>query len=335
MPTPTATLRVSVNGGAPTTGGITAAAGDTVQFSFANTTGWRNNCRLELSFPAGFTLPAGWSSETVGGHTVYYVLGNTTPPVITLGPWGKYMAKLIVNGGVATDESTAISVPSPGGLLDLGHREAGQFGGPAEGWAKDQRANLRVIESGLSDGGGGLTLVETYPTEAGQFYVAANGELWGFSAQQNLASPMMYELDNVRIWEGRLDASATSMSERVLSAGFLDPELTIFAWYVPEAGLVANSDDYAVIRVWSRPYGGDRVLQLSAPTLPIGEDFNATGDWTAFVPVTLGSFGGGSQQVPAGSILTWDITFGGSGVPVPTGKIFVQATRTAAIPPEE
>jgi hypothetical protein len=156
MPTPNATLLVSVNGGAPATGGITAAAGDTVQFTFQNTTGWRNNCRLELSFPTGFSLPAGWSSETVGGHTVYYVLGNTTPPPITLGPWGKYMPKLIVNGGVATDESTAISVPSPGGLLDLGHREAGQFGGSAEKWAKDQRANLRVIEAGLGGGSGAV-----------------------------------------------------------------------------------------------------------------------------------------------------------------------------------
>jgi hypothetical protein len=153
MPTPNATLLASVNGGAPATGGITAAAGDTVQFSFLNTAGWRNSCRLELSFPDGFALPAGWSSETVGGHTVYYVLGNTTPPAITLGPWGKYMPRLIVNGGVATDESTAISVPSPGGLLDLGHREAGQFGGSAEGWAADQRANLRTIASGLGSGG--------------------------------------------------------------------------------------------------------------------------------------------------------------------------------------
>jgi hypothetical protein len=154
MPTPNATLLASVNGGAPTTGGITAAAGDTVQFTFQNTIGWRNSCRLELSFPDGFSLPSGWSSETVGGHTVYYVLGNTTPPVITLGPWGKYMPKLIVNGGVATDEATAISVPSPGGLLDLGHREAGQFGGSAEGWAADQRANLRTIEAGLGGGSG-------------------------------------------------------------------------------------------------------------------------------------------------------------------------------------
>lgn len=154
MPNLNATLLASVNGGAPASGAQTAALGDEVQFSFLNTVGW-SGARLELHAPPDFPTPAGWTASTVDGHTTFYVLGRTPPAPVTLSVWGKYMTRLVVNGGLAVDETTAISVPSPNGLLDLGHREAGQFGGSAEKWVHDQRENLRVIEAYFDAGGGG------------------------------------------------------------------------------------------------------------------------------------------------------------------------------------
>ena len=154
MPNVNATLLASVNGGAPASGAQTAALGDEVQFSFASTVGW-SGARLELHAPPDFPTLAGWTASTIDGHTTLYVLGRTPPAPVTLSVWGKYMTRLVVNGGLAVDEATAISVPSPNGLLDLGHREAGQFGGSAEKWTKDQRENLRVIEDFVAGGGGG------------------------------------------------------------------------------------------------------------------------------------------------------------------------------------
>jgi hypothetical protein len=200
------------------------------------------------------------------------------------------------------------------------------------GWTEEQNTAVDAIEAGA--GGGGLTLVETYPTAAGEFYVDANGELWGFSTRQGIASPVMYELDNALITDDRLDTPTTTLAERVISDGVIAPAVTIFAYYIPEDDLVADIDDYAIISIWSRPVvGGARVLQLEMRTTPIvGGDVNATGNWTAFRPVTFGT-AGGSYAVPAGSVLTWDIVPSNAGAPVPTGKIFVQAIRTAAFPP--
>lgn len=165
MPTtPYAKLLIRVNGGAPQSGGITAATGNVIQLEAESTVGWSSASRWEIyGFPSGFALPAGWLSETTGGHTVYYYLGNTPPPAFTLGPWGKYMPALHVNGGGGerTDTSTALSVPSPSGLLDLGHLEEKQFGGTEEGWARDQRANLRIFETGLGGGGAGVPTSRT------------------------------------------------------------------------------------------------------------------------------------------------------------------------------
>lgn len=148
--TPYAKLFVSINSGALADDGITAAVSDTVDLSAESTVGWPASGsgapRWEIyGFPPSFTVPAGWSTDATTG--AYYYLG-TSPPQFTLTVWGKYMLRLLVQGGGGdkTDESTAITVPDATGLQDLGYRETSQFNA---GWDDDQRANLRIIATGL------------------------------------------------------------------------------------------------------------------------------------------------------------------------------------------
>jgi hypothetical protein len=228
MPTPTAHLLLTVNGGAPTSGGITAVTGDVIQLSAMSTIGWSaSSTRWEITgFPAGFALPSGWSSVTADGHTIYYWIGNTNPPPFTLGTWGKYMLRLLVNGGggAKTDISTAIEVLSTNGLHDLGHDEEGQFGGSAEKWAKHARANLRVIDAALAAAGGSVSdITDTAPivvteTSPGVFDVAINAGVAAtanYVVQRNASGEVEQRLNAV----GETAALAASITNATTSTG--------------------------------------------------------------------------------------------------------------------
>lgn len=157
MPSPPyASLRVSLDGGAVTTGGITATLGQSCQLS-ADPAGVSGSSvrRFEIyGHPSTLATPSGWTLD-VDNTTLYYV--GATPPAFLLTPWGKYMFRLILNNGISTtasipssqliDESTAISVLSPSGLVDVGTAETDQFSD--SGWVAPIQANLRTIETAL------------------------------------------------------------------------------------------------------------------------------------------------------------------------------------------
>jgi hypothetical protein len=160
------------------TGGITAALGDTIQLSGESTVGWTDNpnapvARWEISsYPPGFPCPAGWSTDVNG---TYYVLTNISPPSFTADAsrWGKYTFRLFVGGGIKNgvassdmeDKSTALSVPSPSGLLDLAAYEGQQFGGAARAWTADIQTNWRTIDEKISIlSGSGTTATIGGPT---------------------------------------------------------------------------------------------------------------------------------------------------------------------------
>ena len=158
MTTPYAKLLASVNSAAPISGGITAAIGDVITFSGESTVGWTSQ-RFEITdYPLGFLCPSGWSVD--GSSGAYYYAASATPPDVTLDVWGKYMPKLVVNGGVnsagqqvatLTDTDTALSIPGDSGLLDLGFDEEGQFNA-AKMWTGDHKANLRILDTALATG---------------------------------------------------------------------------------------------------------------------------------------------------------------------------------------
>lgn len=162
---PYAQLRVKVNGGAPQTGDVIIAAGDTIQFDATSYDGWAAPvARWEIySFPTGWGGPGGaWSSESVPQtdgttYTVWYWLGNSEPPSFVAPAstlWGKFLTRLLVNGGSkggnpstdVEDKATMLDMLSPTvALKDLAWRESTQSGG-AEKWVKDHKANLRLID---------------------------------------------------------------------------------------------------------------------------------------------------------------------------------------------
>lgn len=136
MPTtPYATLLASVAAGAPTAGGLTATAGQTVQLSGESTVGWTAQKFEIYSYPVGFAVPAGWSTDAAG---VYFYSTTSTPPLITLSAAttpAKYLYRLTVNNGLdgsgvadatLVDEATAVRVAGVGGLHAFAPGETSQ-----------------------------------------------------------------------------------------------------------------------------------------------------------------------------------------------------------------
>ena len=164
MIAPYATLRVSLNGGATQTGGVTALQADTVQLS-ADPAGLAGatSVRFEIyDYPPSFGPPAGWSTDSNG---VYYYQG-TTPPSFACGTWGKFMLRLKLNNGISdvasipasqlTDEATAINIVSPSGLYAWSAGETDQF---ASSWVEHQKLNQQTIETVLGATGASKSLL--------------------------------------------------------------------------------------------------------------------------------------------------------------------------------
>lgn len=160
--TPYAQLQVRRNSGAIQTGAITAKAGDTIALSLAATQGVQTALWEIYSYPpsGGFPLPSGWSNASSGRAYQVTTAGGASPPSFSLSSlpvWGKYLLRVTVNNGLRNgifdptlvDESTALSVPSPQGLVDVLPFETNQFSSDG-GWADGLQQNWRVIGSGAT-----------------------------------------------------------------------------------------------------------------------------------------------------------------------------------------
>lgn len=161
MPLAYAKLLISKNGGATQTGGVTAAAGNTIQLSGENPSYWTHGQYEIYDWPPGWTAPGGWTLQTTseGSKYVFYSVGGAVPPLITIGTeWGKWLCRLVVNDGMRNgvvdatltdDKLTAFMALAPSGLHGIGTGEGGQF---AKSWAAEIDANFRLINIAILSG---------------------------------------------------------------------------------------------------------------------------------------------------------------------------------------
>ncbi len=171
------TLQIRRNGGAPQTGAVTFAVGDTCQLRAANYSTFLSSpspARFEIySYPPAFTCPAGWTEDPTS-H-VFYWLGNSDPPSFVTDEWGKYATRLMAyeSSGATTDKSSAITIPSDNGLQDLMSGEGSQFGGPVRAWTGGQQDNLRAIDAALNAALSATTIEESSGNGSGTITIVA------------------------------------------------------------------------------------------------------------------------------------------------------------------
>lgn len=168
MPTaPFALVQATVNGGAPVAGGITVEPNDIIQLSAADSSLWTTQLWEIYGFPAGYATPSGWTLSSG-------VLTSTdvTPPPFTISNriaiWGKWGARLTVNGGIKNgaanaemvDTATSFSLLSTLGQREIHRKETTQFGG----WDAEYRANQKTIEAAVGHAGAMVATTDATPT---------------------------------------------------------------------------------------------------------------------------------------------------------------------------
>lgn len=169
--TPFAKVTASVNGGAASSGAITAPASATLQLSATNKSGWTSAVWM-LAGPPAWSTPAGWTALAAG--IVQYVGTTEDPPLITLptiSGWGKWLPTLVVNGTVKlgsagnpdlTDETTIIEMDSANGVKDVALGESSQVDAVRQ-WLLAIQDNARKLETAIESIGSGSGGGTNYP----------------------------------------------------------------------------------------------------------------------------------------------------------------------------
>lgn len=97
--------------------------------------------------------------------------------------------------------------------------------------------------------------------------------------------------------------------------------------YTPNAALTADNDNYATVIVHNWNAGTDKTAASRTTQI------TGSGDWTAYVPVTITVSGTGANvAVTKGDLLSFEITKTGTGVAVPAGalRVFIEGAEDPA-----
>lgn len=122
------------------------------------------------------------------------------------------------------------------------------------------------------------------------------------------------------LWQkAAADATAATATAESLIPRHPRQERVTSIEYVPAAALTANDTDYVTITIRKRDGAGGAAATVATLTTKIT---GGSGDWTAFVPVSLGTITNGDLLV--GDLLTIEITKAASGKVVPIGFLRVK-----------
>lgn len=128
------------------------------------------------------------------------------------------------------------------------------------------------------------------------------------------ASMLLLTTQQLSFTKDAADGAAATATAETLFARAPVAGRILAAYYCPSAALTADASHYASLLLAKRDGAGGASAAVATKT-------TATGSWTAFVPVSLGTITNGT--LVAGDVLTVAITKTGNGVVVPSGTLVV------------
>lgn len=151
---------------------------------------------------------------------------------------------------------------------------------------------------------------------AGQILGIDSAGVWVLLGVGNVELLSAASIQQAQFLKPAADGAAGTATTETAFARIGRSGVIVGAWFVPSAALSGDNTNNATLALASRDGAGGGSVSIASRATTI-----ANGNWTAFVPVSLGTLS--NTSVAAGNVLTFAISKGGSGVVVPSGSLIV------------
>jgi hypothetical protein len=255
--------------------------------------------------PAKLFLPVKGSTKIYAGSLVVLNAGYAAPATAALGlvAVGKALTTADNSTGADGDQSIEIQV----GVFRFENSSAGDA---------IAQANVGSYCFLVDDQTVALTSNAGARSMAGQVVQIDASGVWvlvGLSNVELLNVAALKQAQYIKVAADGAAATATTETafNRVSRTGTI-----VGAWFAPLAALTGDATNNATLTLAKRDGAGGGASTVAAITTTA-----VAGNWTAFVPVSLGTLS--NTSVAAGNVLTFAIAKGGTGVVVPAGTLIV------------
>lgn len=255
--------------------------------------------------PAKLYLPVKGSTKIYAGSIVALNAGYAAPAASGLGLVAVGKALSTVDNSTGADGDLSVEV-----LLGVFRFENSTAGDAIA------QANVGSVCYLADDQTVALTSNAGARSAAGQILGLDSSGVWvsvGLGAFELLNLAALKQAQYLKVAADGAASTATTETafNRVSRTGTI-----VGAWYAPSAALTGDASNNATLTLAKRDGAGGGSSSVAAITTTA-----VAGNWTAFVPVSLGTLS--NTSVAAGNVLTFAISKGGTGVVVPAGTLIV------------
>lgn len=221
MPTDSIQLQIVKNGGAPSTGVVTAAFSDSIVLGLGSTASGIKKVKYRIyEFPEGFAVPAGWTQEAANVYSVTMQNGADAPafalPAGGIELQGKYFFDAVgndkrVNGRVAGGlrSKARLFIPfSTAALEDLGFGETDEFD-TIRKYVRALKKLIRVVNQAVLSGGG--------VTDHGALSGLADDDHLLYALARRPLSPYTTTANSVQLSDARAFVTTSNASPNTLT----------------------------------------------------------------------------------------------------------------------
>lgn len=255
--------------------------------------------------PAKLYLPVKGSTKIYAGSIVALNAGYAAPAASGLGLVAVGKALATVDNSTGADGDLSVEV-----LLGVFRFENSTSGDAIA------QANVGSVCYLADDQTVALTSNSGARSAAGQILSLDSSGVWvsvGLGAFELLNLAALKQAQYLKVAADGAAGTATTETvfNRVSRTGTI-----VGAWYAPSAALTGDATNNATLTLAKRDGAGGGASTVATITTTA-----VAGNWTAFVPVSLGTLS--NTSVAAGNVLTFAISKGGTGVVVPAGTLIV------------
>lgn len=255
--------------------------------------------------PAKLYLPVKGSTKIYAGSIVALNAGYAAPASSALGLVAIGKALSTVDNSTGSDGDLSIEVQI--GAFHFENSTSGDAIAQANVGSMCYLADDQTVA--LTSNAGARSL-------AGQILQIDSTGVWVLLGVGNVELLSVAALKQAQYMKVAADGAAGTATTETAFSRISRTGTIVGAWFVPSSTLTGDASNNATLTLAKRDGAGGGASTVAAITTTA-----VAGNWSAFVPVSLGTLSNAS--VAAGNVLTFAISKGGTGVVVPAGTLIV------------